>query len=276
MSVYAWPADYRKTDRGIVLVFPEWPDLAPVGDTVQDAMVGAAAALSGAVALRIENNETIPAPGDLGPHQVPIGISDATSARLDRYLEERKIDSFRQQVEIEHINRERRAAFLTEYKTSIEPVERIADRSDAAAIEFAVTGVKFCYILNAGGLVAIPAIMGVISKTAPAGSLLFWPSIVFVFGVLLSALTNYLAYQSLVDAAEGSSCEITARALVVNGIFYPPDDDGAHKGEIAQKRIEHDQKLGKARRFANVGIFTFAGAVVSFLLGVGLVIQTLA
>ena len=275
MNTYSWPANVLMTEKGVVLGFPEWPDLAPVGDTVQEAMLAATTALSAAVSSRIEAGATIPAPSDHGPRQIPIVIDGETAARVDAYVEIRESERLRQRSEMEQVNRDRRAAFLTEFRVNLDPIERIRDTADSGATEFALVGVRSCYLLNGGGLVAIPAIMQILSKTQLPGSLVLWPALVFVLGILFSAITNYFAYRSMFTASEAWGFELNARASEVSGTYYPQEDEAAHKGKIAQNRIDQERKLTSARRCADIGVITFGGAIICFLVGVGLAIHGL-
>ena len=192
MEPYAWPANIAKTRDAVVVTFPDWPDLAESGENVQVAVLGAKDALSKAVSTRISSKATIPRPSDLGPRQIPIVVDDDTAAQLNGYLDERQLRLFRENNELQQAYHNRRAAFLTEFRASIDPIERVIERVDASAKEFAAVGVRFCYILNAGGLVAIPAIMEILPAVNVDRSTLLLAAGLFVLGVILAALTNYL------------------------------------------------------------------------------------
>lgn len=271
MNTYIWPANVVATERGlVVLSLPNWPDLNPSGETVQEAMLAASRQLSAAVEKRIEDNSDIPAPSDLGPRQVPIAIYGDTCAKVDAYIAKRQQERLRQQTELEQQRRDRRSAFLAEFRANLEPVERDQDRCNAGAVELALAGIRASYFLNAGGLVAIPAIMKIFPVEALPTSAFLWPAGVFAFGVLLTAACNFSAYFSLLRAGEGWSWEASARANEVIGNYYPPEESADWDAETAQRRVNKDQKLAKANNLAIVGQVSFVGAIASFLAGVGL------
>ena len=272
MSTYAWPASITMIKDRVFLSFPDWQDVSVDRASIQEAMLVATDALSEAVATRIHAGATIPEPSDLGPRQIPIAINVETAAYLDSYLEERKIRNFRQRNEVLEFYRNRRTAFLAEYRASIDPVERMIERMDAAARDFASIGIRFCYILNAGGLVVIPAIMEILPDAKIEGSLLLWPAGSFGLGVLLAAVTNYLAYISTTKASEAWSYESNARAKECSASYYPPENQATHQGEIEAERASSKIKLGRAQFYANIGICTFVGTIFAFLAGVGLAI----
>ena len=269
MNTYAWPASVTTTRNEIVLTFPDWPDLSESGASIQEAIIHATDALSAAVSTRIETRAPIPIPSDRGPRQIPILIDAETAANLDSYLEEREIRSVRQANELQQAYNNRRTAFLTEFRANVEPIERIIERADGGAKEYASIGIRFCYILNAGGLVVIPAILEILGGSESEKYELIYPACAFVAGVILAALTNYLAYLSTIKAGEAWSHESNARAKECSGIYYPPDDQTIHEGEIAQERINHELKLNFAQILANLGIGAFTGSILAFLAGVG-------
>ena len=272
MNTYSWPASIAIVDGEFILTFSDWPDIAVSGTSVQELILSATDKLSSAVLAQIRAGGAIPQPSDLGPRQTPIAIDAETAAHLDSYLEERQIRIFRQNNEVLEFYRNRRAAFLAEHRASIDPIERLIERMDAAARDFASIGIRFCYILNAGGLVVIPAIMEILPDAKIEGSLLLWPAGSFGLGVLLAAVTNYLAYISTTKASEAWSYESNARAKECSAAYYPPENQATHQGEIEAERASFKIKLGRAQFYANIGICTFVGTIFAFLAGVGLAI----
>ena len=272
MNTYSWPASVTKVDDEFILTFSDWPDLAVSGASVQEVILLATDRLSSAVLAQIRTGTAIPQPSDLGPRQIPIAIDAETAVHLDNYLEERQIRIFRQNNEVLEFYRNRRAAFLAEHRASIDPIERMIERIDAAARDFASIGIRFCYILNAGGLVVIPAIMEILPDAKIEGSLLLWPAGSFGLGVLLAAVTNYLAYISTTKASEAWSYESNARAKECSAAYYPPENQATHQGEIEAERARFEKELGCAQLYAKIGICTFVGTIFAFLAGVGLAI----
>ena len=276
MNTYTWPANVVIVGNAVSLSFPDWPGLSAEGTSVQQAMFSATDVLSKAVLMRIEAKANIPEQSDLGPRQVPIAINAEVTAQLDGYLEERQAKLFQQTNEAQQVQHHRRAAFLAEFRAYLDPIEHTIERADAGAVEYASIGIRFCYILNAGGLVAVPAIMELLPNEEIAGSILFFPACAFVCGVVLAALTNFLAYRSMVLAGEGWLYESHARAKEVSGLYYPPEDSATHEGVIAQNRVNQEQKIELANICSNISIRTFGASVLAFLIGVGTAIFKLS
>lgn len=268
MNSYVWPASVHFTEKGIVLGFPEWPELSPMGATVQEAVLVAATGLSTAVKSRLKAGITIPAPSNFGPRQIPIAIDSETAARLDVYIEHQEIKNLQRQNEIMQAYQERRAAFLTEFRVNLEPVEQNRRLADSGAIEFSLVAVRTGYLLNAGGLIAIPAIMKILPDSDLAGGALALPAVVFVVGVVFSFVTNLFAYRSMFKAGEGWGYEESARAMEVIATYYPPEDQTEHSAQIAQHRVDHACKLKSATRCANIGIISFVVSAGCFIGGV--------
>ena len=272
MNTYAWPASVTKIKDEVVRTFPDWPDVSASGTNIHEAMLRATDALSMAVLTRIGAGAVVPQQSDLGPRQIQVAISADAAARLDGYLEDRQLRGYQHANEMLQAYYQRRAAFLTEYHASIDPVERVIERLDSSAREFATVGIRFSYILNAGGLVVIPAIMELLPTTEVDREELLWPAGSFAIGVILAALTNYSAYLSVTKASEAWSHESNAREKVCSGSYYTPDDQATHQSDIVVEREDHDRKLWWARCYANIGIGTFGGAILAFFAGVGLAI----
>ena len=269
MNTYAWPAQITMTRNAVIVTFPDWPDVSASGANAQEAELRATDALSAALLTRMRARADIPTQSDLGPRQTLIAIDAEAAARLDGYLKEHQARRLREMREIQEAYHNRRTAFLTDFRASVDPIERIIERADAGAKEYAAIGVRFCYILNAGGLVVIPAIMEILPDTAIDRSEFLWPAGAFAFGIVLAAITNYLAYISTIKAGESWSHESNARAKECSGSYYPPENQVEHQSEINDERGNHQRKLRRARIYSDIGICTFGGAIVAFLVGVG-------
>ncbi len=276
MNTYTWPANVLQTDVGVALSFPEWPDLAATGRSVQEAMLAAQESLSTAVAGRIDNNLDILAPSDLGPGQVPIVIRDDVAASLDGYLGERERERMRVRAETEQIHRERRTAFLAEYDAATAQANLNAGRADAGAIKYGVLGIQFAYVLNAGGLVAIPAILQILGAGSETVSDVVSPAVIFVVGIAAAVVANIAAYKSLFAAGAGWAHHSAARAGEVNAAHYPNEDETERRAEIAQHDIDYKTHVESAGRLADIGLAACITSAISFLIGVGLTIFNLA
>ena len=89
---------------------------------------------------------------------------------------------------------ERRLAYLEEYRTNIEPVQRDITEANRATVDFALTGIKSLYLLNGGAIIAVPAFAGVSERLSIDS--LGTAIACFAVGLFTAALTNLLAYLS--------------------------------------------------------------------------------
>ena len=280
MTTYAWPASVAANNVGVVLTFPDWSDLSVDGANLPEVILRATNSLSAAVSRRIVDKSTIPNPSDLGPNQIWIAITADAAARLEGYIEERQAKMFQQNNDLRQAHDNRRMAYLNDFRARNEPSVRMIEYCNEAATEFVAIGIRFCYILNAGGLIAVPAIMEIfapgegVGMTVP-GSALLWPAILFASGILLGVATNYCAYQSMFIAAEAWTHESAASAKETSTAYYPPENPTNQQNEIVQERLNHQTKLQLAMRWANIGRLTFGGAVLAFLFGVGFAIYAI-
>ena len=268
MNSFGWPAKLNRTKGGVKLSFADWPDITETATTVQEAVLRAKDSLNHAVMLRINAGTSVPPPSNLQPGQVLIPITEDLAVRLQAYAEERDTQLFRETAEVHRVQRDLRAAFLAERQAYVEPIERLIERTDAGASEYASIGIRFCYILNAGGLIAVPAIMEILPDTAIGASKMLVPAFTFVGGVFLAATTNYLAYHSMIKASESHSYQASATGKEVFGMYFPPEDQTDHDAEIAQDRFDREDNREKAAFWANKAKVTFCLSIGGFFAGV--------
>lgn len=272
MTEYAWPANIAKHNTGWITSLVDWPDLVVVKPTPQESILSTTKALNDEIIRRLKDDEWIPAPSDTKPEQIKIPANSNVNAMLDAYVQHEQHQQFQNLSEIERANREKRAAYLAEFRTSLEPVERRGERADQAAIEFAAIGIKSNYLLNGGALVALPAIMQFAEKGAVNWNLLFWSVWLFVLGMATAAATNFFAYRSVMLAGEAHGHEQTARANSVKLDYYPPEDPSKMQGEVASARSKHEDLLASARKTANFGVVVHGLSIAFFMAGVSLII----
>ena len=276
MSSFGWPATVRRTREGVELSLLDWPDITASGTTVQEAVLRARDALNQAVVLRIRTGVRVPPPGDLQPGQILVPISEEVALSLEAYAEQRDDQLFRNVAELQGVERDRRAAFWAERQAYLDLPLRFAERADAGAREFASIGIRFCYLLNAGGLIAVPAIMELLPEADHAATTLLVPTITFVAGVLLAAATNFLAYHSMVADGQSHAHHAHAAGMEVLGMHFPPEDQSAHDAAVAQARLEHERGAKKAVFWANLARGTFCISVGAFIVGVLSAIRSLS
>ena len=97
----------------------------------------------------------------------------------------------------------------------------------------------------------------------------------FFIGILLSTVTNYLAYRSMFKAGNGHDKEIEARVVEVKNSHYPPEDISISQARVIAIRSEAEGILKNANCLADFGGLTFALSVLTFLIGVGVIIYGL-
>jgi len=161
-----------------------------------------------------------------------------------------------------------RAEFLDEYRVAIEPLERYFDYADRAATEFVSIAIRYCYLLNAGGLVAIPAIIELLPDRDLDRSIMIWPACLFALGILLAAVTNYLAYYVTNKSGEGLLNEHQVRLLTVQESFYHSKDETIIRKKIEKHSSIRDKSYKRVSCYTNLGIIVFVITVTCFLAGV--------
>ena len=164
---------------------------------------------------------------------------------------------------------DRRRAYLTDFRMYNESAARMFESCYEAETEFAKIAIRFCYILNAGGLIAVPAIVEILSPEKV--SVLLWPAVLFAVGVLLSTTTNYCAYRSTNLAVEAWTHESTARAKETFQAYYPREK-ATQGNEIENERGSYKRKLSSSRSWVTIAVVAFVLAIMAFLSGVGVAI----
>ncbi|HEY8593989.1 MAG TPA: hypothetical protein VIL84_01995 [Devosiaceae bacterium] len=276
MTQYYWPANLTKSPAGWVTSLVDWPNIATVEATPQESVASAVETLSLQISDRIRDDATIPIPSELKPGQIQIPADALTSAKLDAYVKKQNEKHLRNAFQIEQANRERRSIYLSEFRINLEPVERLRGQADDAAVKFASIALNSSYILNGGALVALPAILqftenGTIDPGRIATSVWF-----FVAGIAFAAITNFLAFHSVMQAGEGHNYEIAARAIDVRIAHYPPDDIQIHQADSALSRDSSKKKLGSATTISRFGVTSYILSILSFLFGVCIIVRSLS
>jgi len=272
LAIYAWPANVAKHDADWITSLVDWPELESRGESVQASVLTASQDLSDAVRGKLEEDLSIPLPSELKPGQVQIPVDADAAARLDAYVQHAQKSRLKRFAEIEQANREKRASFLSEFRANLASVERVQEHADRSAVEFAIIAVKSCYILNGGALVVIPAILQFAEKGTVSKVSLLAATVLFVVGIFLAALANYLAYRSMFRAGEGYGEEISARATDVRIAYYPPEDPSEDQANIKSYRTKSERYFKESKRLADWGVGTFSLSVLTFLIGVGIII----
>ena len=272
MSNYAWPALVTKNDAGYKITFPDWPDISIQSDDLSDAHRQAAAQLNYNVKKRMDMKSDIPSQSEFRPRNLPIEVDSAIAVRLDSYMKQQDLASVRENNELFQSYQLRLAAYLSDYRTRKEPIERVQENANSAAVEFASIGIRFCYVLNAGGLVVIPAIMELLPDPSDERLSMVIPAVLFAIGILLAAATNYLVYHLSIKAIESCNYELEATTKETLGFHYPPDDQAAHQIAIEKDRSKFIKLLGSVKKFHIWSVILFSFSIISFLSGVGFAI----
>ena len=272
MSNYAWPALFTKNDAGYKITFPDWPDISIQSDDLSDAHRQAAAQLNSNVIKRMDMKSDIPSQSEFRPRNMPIEVDSAIAVKLDSYLKQQDLASVRESNELFQSYQLRNAAYLSDYRTRKEPIEREKENANSAAVEFVSIGIRFCYVLNAGGLVVIPAIMELLPDPSDERLSMVIPAVLFAIGILLAAATNYLVYHLSIKAIESCNYELEATTKETLGFHYPPDDQAAHQIAIEKDRSKFIKLLGSVKKFHIWSVILFSFSTISFLSGVGFAI----
>lgn len=275
MSFY-WPANVQQYNNVWITTLVDWAGVISVGSNPQESIVGASRNLSDAVRHRIENNLNIPLRSETKPGQSHIEIDHGASLLYESYLEKLQDKQVKLLREIEQVSREKRAGYLTEFRANLDPVERRAENSSRAMVDFASIAINSSFIMNGGALVAIPAILEFSNDNAISEIGFIVPSILFVIGIVLSSITNYFAYRSANEEVDAHNEEASARAIVVQDSYYPLDNSQENQEKIEALREGSNKKFKRSAQFGNAGVLTFVFSVVFFVGGVLWVIASLS
>ena len=126
----------------------------------------------------------------------------------------------------------------------------------------------YCYLLNAGGLVAIPAIIELLPVRDLDQSTMILPACLFALGILLAAVINYLTYFVTNKSREGLINEHQVRSWTIHESFYHPKDETIIRKKIEEHSLIRDRAYKMISCYTNLGIIVFAITIACFLAGV--------
>ena len=175
-------------------------------------------------------------------------------------------EEFARLVQIQRLGLEKQLAYLERWKTDVGPVEQQIIATHQSTIIFAQTAIKSCYLLNGGGLIALPAFVGLFE--IPAGAGVIVSAIFFFVGLCLSTTANISAFHT-VDR-EGVRLQARREWLVtnLNAEHNPKENPPEATKEKLEKATSDQNTAGEqVDRHRNRGLRCIYGAVGFFVAG---------
>ncbi len=136
--------------------------------------------------------------------------------------------------------RAHREEYRREIAQHVDPKEAGARNTDKSAIDIAQSIFKTSTWLNGGGIIAIPAVVGLfkVRDTTTIAMDLLVPGGIFSLGLLTSLISAIMGFFALANRADMESSDATAMKLRTNLNYYPPDDPDEEKCETSRKEQE--------------------------------------
>lgn len=155
-------------------------------------------------------------------------------------------NDWRRRIEESKIGLDRRTAYLQEWQSNTKIATEQAHLSGKLAGAFAQIGIRSAYILNGGGLVALPPLMAYFSPDqTPRGAAVC--ALIFIIGLMLAAVSNYSAYASLKYAEESYWKQFEVVSTKVNLAYWPDE-------QVDAKRKASDESEGERKRLYGVAL----------------------
>lgn len=171
-----------------------------------------------------------------------------------------------QWVEAAPVRKEHRE--LREHELS--PLLEEARSADRGAVDFAQTIIRAGFLLNGGGMVAIPAIVALFKLDAQKMfSMLLATGGAFILGLVVTWSGSICGFFALANRANAAYSEAAKIARITDAVFFP----SGQAGLTAQaKQAEGDAQRFRCKflRSRLVAIILCLVALAAFIVGVGL------
>lgn len=162
------------------------------------------------------------------------------------------------------IRREHREERESELRSLIEDTREF----NRSASEFAQSAIKTSFLLNGGGIVAIPAIIALFKiETANLSTRLAITFGFFVLGLIASWWTSFFAYFSSVNAALSSSLMATKVARNLDARFFPESSREMTAQAQAAADLSKRSRI-KSETFRWIAVGFCATSLVTFIIAV--------
>jgi hypothetical protein len=161
---------------------------------------------------------------------------------------------------------EYRDMFLKEWQVAMNPMNEWAKEADKGANAYAQSVIKSAYLLNGGGLVAVPAAVSLFKVDVDVGQSLAGiagASALFITGIILAWLTSGAAYFAMFALGGSHIHSMEATATRLRYRFGYSKEDGSP--ELVEKSDTYRRWF---RCFRNAGIVLSFLSFAAFIGGV--------
>lgn len=150
-------------------------------------------------------------------------------------------EEFERLLKAQHLGLEKERAYLERWKTDVGPVEQQGIVAHQSAIIFAHTAIKSGYLLNGGGLLALPAFVGLFKISL--GNAVIASAIFFFIGLCLAAAANISAFHTMDEEGNRLHARREKLATELNAKHNP---DGNPPDVTSKKIREAEAKADTA------------------------------
>lgn len=172
----------------------------------------------------------------------------------------------------------RRQHFLIEWEIGVLPQDSNKESLVAHAMEFALTAIRSSYLLNGGGLGAIPTLAVLFGIDAKENMYaLMVAGVLFALGLVCAAVTNLLAYIEMLHEAQAvhERREGTAKTLSGQYNSFIGRDERAPKEEIEKHTDECKKMERMALKLTKVALWVFGASIAFFIAGGAVLMATI-
>tara|TARA_Y100000114_G_scaffold144609_1_gene153363 strand:+ start:1597 stop:2145 length:549 start_codon:yes stop_codon:yes gene_type:complete len=155
-----------------------------------------------------------------------------------------------------------RQTYREEHNVAVEPHYRVAEAFERARLAYALTGFRAAYTMNAGAAVALPTFAEILNVN-PGGSLATAVGL-FVFGLILTFLANFLAYYS----AENSSAASIDLSYVEARRVARNHGRSVDETEFESRKDRYERNNRMSGIQANLAAGLVGSAILCFIAGV--------
>jgi len=167
---------------------------------------------------------------------------------------------------------ELRRRHITEWETGSTPIREDIRSANDGAIKFAESAIKNLTYINAGGLIALPVVMGLFGATINTDSAwILGISLPLIGGLVMAVSANVAGFFAMARRGEADQEELEALAIQLILVHQPLEQTAiaSKKLELAIAQNAQKQKLESYSKFRLLGLAMMIGSLVFFLIAIG-------
>lgn len=161
-----------------------------------------------------------------------------------------------------------RGAFREEMEFATGPLLVTSRMNYESAMKFAETAIKGGFLLNGGGLVAVPAFVALVRvKESVSLAPLTWALVIFALGVLFAWLTSIFGYFSARRGEASAMAEYEGTRLNYTLVWNQSPQTPPTQAEISSEAEKAKRYWGLAQTLTKVAVGCGIASVLGFLIG---------